>query len=406
MATFKFTAENKDSERYEETMEAADRFAVYAEIKNRGDRVVSVSEEGKQGLLAKLNNIDIFGGSVSIDERILLTKNLGAMMDAGLAVSRALAVMDRQTKNKALKSVLQGIMGSVKRGETLSSAFAKYPKVFSPLMVSMTRAGEESGSLAKSLKVVALQMERAHQLVKKVKGAMIYPGIVITVMIGIGILMLIYVVPTLTQTFKELNADLPPTTTFIINLSNFLVSHTVVSVGAIVLVFAGFISGARTKIGKRMIDFVTLKIPIINVIVKETNAARTARTLSSLLSAGVDVVLAITITREVVGNYYFQKVLTEAEGNVTKGDTLSAAFTNNEKLYPPLVGEMISVGEETGKVSGMLEEIAIFYEGEVEEKTKDLSTIIEPLLMVVIGGGVGFFAISMIAPIYSLSNSI
>ena len=405
MAQFKFTAENKEGERYEETIEAADRFAVYAEIRNRGDRVVAVSEEGKRGLLYAFTNFELLGG-ISTDEKILFAKNLGAMIDAGLALSRALSVMDRQTKNKKLKEVFAGLMGSVKRGDTFASAIAKYPKVFSPLFASMVRAGEESGSLAKSLKVVALQMERSHNLVKKVKGALIYPSIVITVMIGIGILMLIYVVPTLTQTFSELHTQLPPTTQLIITLSNFLVAHTILALSGMVAFVAVVIGALRSATGKRVVDTAILYIPVIGGIVRETNAARTARTLSSLLSAGVDVVLAITITRDVVQNHNFQKVLSQAEEAVTKGDALSKAFSENEHLYPALVGEMMAVGEETGKVSPMLEEIAIFYESEVEEKTKDISTIIEPMLMVVIGAGVGFFAVSMIAPIYSLSNSI
>lgn len=217
--------------------------------------------------------------------------------------------------------------------------------------------------------------------------------------------MLIYVVPTLTQTFKEAGAKLPAQTQLIINTSQFLVENTVLSIAGFIVLVSLLIAAARSPQGRRILSWVFLRVPVIRSIVQETYSARTTRTLSSLLSAGVDMLYAISIAREVVGNSYYQEVLREAEGEVQKGKGLSATFAKYPHLYPPLVSEMVAVGEETGRLSDLLKETATFYEDSVEQQTKDLSTIVEPALMVLIGGFVGFFAVSMISPIYSLSNS-
>jgi type IV pilus assembly protein PilC len=270
----------------------------------------------------------------------------------------------------------------------------------------MVRSGEEGGGLSDALNSLSTQLERSSNLTKKIKGAMIYPTIVIGVMFIIGILMMIYVMPTITATFIKMGVDLPMTTRILIFVSTFLTEHgLLVLAGAIALV-TGVVFLSRTVPGRYAIHFTMIHLPILGTLVKETNSARTARTLSSLLSAGVDVLGAIEITEDVVQNVYFKAVLRGAVKKVEKGSPLSESFIEHSDLYPILVGEMISVGEETGQISKMMSEVAIFYENEIEQKTKDLSTIIEPLLMVVIGAGVGFFALAMIAPIYSISDSI
>lgn len=405
MPQFHISAVTKDNSSYDETIEAPDRFAVYREIRERGDHLVNIKEEGERGMLAALN-FDITLSGISADEKVILTRNLAAMLEAGLTTSRALGVMEKQTKNKKLKSVLNSLINDVKRGSTLSAGLLKFKHIFSPLLISMVKAGEEAGKLSQSLRVVSTQMDRANRLRKKIRGALMYPSIVLIAMVGIGILMLIYVVPTLTQTFEELGTDLPATTQGVIAVSNFLSTHTLLSLGMLGAIVACFVYGLRTKAGQRAADWVTLHLPVISGLVKETNAARTTRTLSSLLSAGVEMVTSISITREVVQNSFYQKVLLEAEQGVVKGETLAEPFERAGTLYPPLVAEMVAVGEETGRLSKLLQETAEFYEESVEQQTKDLSTIIEPFLMLIIGAAVGFFAISMIAPIYSLSGSI
>jgi type IV pilus assembly protein PilC len=233
-----------------------------------------------------------------------------------------------------------------------------------------------------------------------------YPVVILVLMVVIGVLMMIYMVPTLTATFTGLGMDLPLSTRVIIGTSSFLVSYFIfVILGIILLVFLLTIA-FKTKKGQRLLDFVLLKSPIIGSITKQINAARTARTLSSLLSSGVDIVVASGVTQEVLQNSYYKEVLEEIQTSVQKGTTMSSVFLAHPNLYPIFVPEMVSVGEETGKTGEMLLNVALFYEDEVDQKTKDMSSIIEPVLMVFIGVAVGIFAISIISPIYSIGDNI
>ena len=405
MAHFSYTAEKGDGEVYKGLAEAKDRFELYSMVRREGGRILSVKEDH----INQLWSISYWNSrftTIKEYDKILMTRNLGAMVSAGLSLARALAVLERQTKNPRLAHTLSEVASSVRHGDTLHSSLARFPHVFSRLMIAMVRAGEEGGDLPGSLAVVSDQMERMNDLKKKIRGAMIYPCIILVAIFGIGILMMVEVVPTLASTFSEMGADLPAATKLVIGTSNFLVSHTVAAIVLVVGVVVGFIAIVRTKAGARGIDWILLQLPAIGGIVREINAARTARTLASLNSSGVDLLTSIEITREVVQNSYFQAILLEAQQAVGAGQPLSATFVRHEKLYPAFVGEMMAVGEETGSTAEMLKRLASYYEEEVNRKTKDMSTIIEPFLMVFIGGAVGFFAMAMISPIYSLSQHI
>jgi type IV pilus assembly protein PilC len=402
---FKYKAKRSSGEIYEATLEAEDKYGLYDVLRNEGSEMISYEEKGASFNfnLEKLNNLF---GRVKLQEKILFARNLGAMLEAGLSLSRALSVMERQTKNKKFKEVLVDISENINKGQTLAQSLEAHSKVFPPIFVSMVGAGEESGGLSEALKVISNQLEKTYKLKKKVRGAMMYPTIIVSVMIIIGILMLIYVVPTLTSTFKELEVDLPLSTRVVVGVSDFLAGNAILSLVIMVSAVIATWLLVRLPKGKRAFEFSILHIPVIGTLVKETNSARTARTLASLLSAGVEVVRSLEITGEVIQNSYYKEIIKEAEENIKKGRQISEVFSSNEKLYPVLVGEMIAVGEETGKLSGMLLQLAEFYESEVEQKTKDLSTIIEPFLMVIIGVVVGFFAVSMITPMYSLVSAI
>lgn len=405
MARFSYTAEKAGGEVYKGIATARDRFELYEIVRREGGRIISVAEEARAGVFSlRYWNSKI--STVPEYEKILFARNLGAMLGAGLSLARALAVIERQTKNARLASVVSELSSAVRRGETLHSALARFPHVFPKLFVAMTRAGEEGGQLSQALGVVSDQMERMYVLKKKIRGALLYPMIIVIAIIGIGVFMMINVVPTLAQTFAEMDAELPASTQAIIAVSNFLVKYTIVAGSLVVILFGGIYGFLRTELGSRIKDFVFLHIPLIGPIVKEVNAARTSRTLASLLSAGVDVITALDIVADVVQNSYFKRIIMQAKENVGKGEPLSAAFVRAEHLYPAFVGEMMSVGEETGQLTEMMKKLAIFYEDEVDRKTKDMSTIIEPFLMVFIGGAVGFFAVAMISPIYQLSENI
>lgn len=396
------TADGKEEKR---AIEAVSRFAVYEQVEKEGAMVVSLAEGGSGFTAPKWMNVQLTSG-IKIEEKITFTKNLSAMLTAGLTLSRALSVIERQSSNKNLKKITAELSEAVKKGDSFHDALAKHPAVFTKLFIAMTKAGEESGTLAESLKVVARQMDRSYTLSRKVRGAMIYPAVILFAIIVIGILMMVYVVPTLASTFEELGVELPTATKVIIASSEFMSSNVILVFGLLIAITASFVWFMRTKTGGNLILMASLKIPVIGTLVRETMSARAARAMSSLLSSGVEMLSAIQITEEVVGDNPFGKVVNEAGVRVKKGEAFSEAFTENSKLYPVFMGDMIAVGEETGKVSDMLSQVAEYYEQDVEDGTKDLSTVIEPMLMLVIGAAVGVFAVSMISPIYSLSSSI
>jgi len=408
MSKFTYEGEDQEGKNVTKTVTAADRYAVYDIARRDGDKVTSIEEVSGRSLgkMFNLEKINIMLSRVKDDELVMMTRNLGSMLKAGLTVTRALSVMERQSSNPKLKAILVRIAERINNGEQFHESLKESPEVFSDLYVAMIKSGEESGNLAESLQTLAIQMERSSSLTKKIKGAMIYPGIVMSVMVIIGILMMIFVLPEITGVFKDMKIDLPITTVLLINTSDFFANNTLLALAGLIGVVFGTIYFLKSKIGKIFSSWIVTRLPVVGAMAKETNSARTARTLSSLLNSGVDVIQAIGITGEVVQNVYYKKVLAEAQLRVEKGTPLSEIFVERTDLYPILVGEMILVGEETGQISGMLGELAIFYETEVERKTKDLSTIIEPIMMVVIGVVVGFFALAMISPIYSISDGL
>ncbi len=394
----------KDGEEREETRDFADKAALYAAVRGEGGSILSAEEVGSKKLPFRFS---LFGKRIKSQEVITFAKNLAVMIEAGLSVSRAISVLQKQSKNKNLITVLESINTSVNSGETLSKALEARPDIFSSLFVSMVKAGEESGKLSDSLRIISDQLEKSYTLSKKIKGAMIYPAVIITVMVVIGIVLMVYMVPTLTETFKGLNITLPLPTRIIIAISDFLRVNILLTFGSVLAIIFGFVAGLRTQRGQYMLDAITLHLPMIKTMAKEINAARTSRTLSSLISSGVDIVSALNITSDVLQNHYFKNLLNGAAKQVEVGELLSASLSNsNKNLYPVFVGEMLAVGEETGKMTEMLDNIATYYESEVDQKTKDLSTIIEPFLMVLIGIAVGIFAIAMMLPTYSLVDAI
>ncbi len=401
MPFYKYKTINSEGKETEDTKEFPDKGSLYAFVRRAGDTIVSAEETS-----GKKSKIKFFSLARKIKPTELITfaNNLAVMTEAGLAVSRALAIMIKQAKNKRFISILEDISSSINQGETLSRALEKHSDVFSNIFISMVAAGEESGKLAYSLRTIAAQLEKSNTLTKKIKGAMIYPSVIISLMVVIGIVLMVYMVPTLTATFLGLNIELPLPTRIIIAISDFMRENIIlVLLGFAALVF-GTITFLKTQKGSSLSDWAVLHMPIFGTMSKELNAARTTRTLASLVSSGVDIVEALSITSNVLQNSYFKEVVNESAKKVEIGELLSATLSNN--LYPIFVSEMLSVGEETGKMTDMLNNVATYYENEIDQKTKDLSTIIEPFLMILIGIAVGAFAIAMLLPTYSLVDAI
>ncbi len=408
MSLFKYKAVDKDGKEIDGQMPAKDKFELYHLLKNDGETVVSAKEIKEGAWNFSLENIlSLFGfGGIGTHDKIIFARNLGQMIEAGLPITRGLSIMERQAKKGKLREVLKNLNESISKGGTLSDSMKNYPKIFSNLFVSMVRAGEESGNLASSLRTVSDQMEKSFQLNRKIRGAMMYPAVIMCLMIVIGVLMMVYMVPTLTATFTGLGIKLPLATRMIIGLSDFLRGYFALVIIGTIIFIGLFVAGLRTPRGQKWLDFTLLRLPIVEEIVKQINTARTARTMSSLLSSGVDIVMAIDVTRDVLQNFYYKEIMDEIKMTVQKGAPISAVFTEHENLYPLFIGEMVAVGEETGKIGEMLLSVATFYEDEVDQQTKDMSSVIEPVIMVFIGVAVGFFAIAVLTPMYSLADAL
>lgn len=401
---FKYKIQTSDKKIVEGVKDSVDRFSLARELREGGSVPILIEEYKDKGNKSILS-FDVFGG-VSLSEKMIFTNNLSGMLVAGLSLTRALSILEKQSTNKTFNKILNSLTDEVNKGNTLSDGMAKYPKIFSGIFVSMVRAGEESGGLPQALSDVGTNLKKSYELSKKIKGAMMYPSIILGAIFIIAVLMMMYVVPTLTKTFKEFGGELPKSTQFVIWLSDTISQHTLLFLSVVAIIVLAFVFFAKSKSTQKYFDYIILRLPVIGNIAKEVNTARTARTLSSLLSSGVNMSKALSITGEVIQNIYYKDVVNRSIASIEKGNPLSTTFKEANKLYPVMMGEMMEVGEETGNMSKMLVDIANFYENEVNNKTKDLSTIIEPILMVFIGGAVGFFAVSMLSPMYSLMGNI
>lgn len=385
--------------------EAKDRFEVARTLRAEGYSVLSAEPVELSARGSGSYTLASYF-PVSVREKIVFAHTLGAMLKAGLPLARALSVAERQAVHAGFKKAVGQVAMAIGSGESLRTALTAHPRYFPRVFTAMVAVGEESGTLPESLEIVSEQMAKSYALRKKIRGALMYPAIVLIAMIGIGIFMLISVVPSMVASFAELGADLPTTTQFVIRLSDSLVSSPVTSLLLAIFVAVSFVWFLRTEWGRRGIQRFSLKIPGISVLVQQSNVGVMARTLASLVSAGVDMVEALSITADVVPNFLYAESLTRARDDVQKGVTLSSVFRADVKLYPVLVPAMAEVGEETGKFSDMLLNMAVFYEDEVDSATKNLSTIVEPVLMITIGIAVGFFALAMIEPLYSITEHI
>ncbi len=407
MPKYIYTAKNYNGETKGGEIIARDEKSLAQQLRSDGFLVTSISivkdDQSSGGINIKF--FDRFN-RVPLKEKMVFARNLSVMIGSGLTVSRAVSNLALQVEHKGFKKILEDIFEEMQSGKTLSEGFSKYPSVFDDLFINMVRVGEVAGNLDEVLKIVSVQLEKEHDLKGKVRGAMIYPTVVLLTMIIIGVVMLTYVLPQMMGVFKDLKTELPPTTKFLINASNVMRNNGL----AVAVVFIGLITFLnfflRQKVGKKTLSYFTVHVPIFSPIVKKVNCARFARIYSSLLKSGVSSVDALKIISNTLANYYYKKALLEGMEEIQKGIQLSTILLNHPDIFPMLVSQIVQVGEETGKTEIVLLQVAQYYEDEVDQVTKNMSAIIEPLLMVVIGVAVGFFAVAMLQPMYSLMDTI
>jgi type IV pilus assembly protein PilC len=401
-----YTAKNYSGEIKSGEAEVKSESELALELRSEGYVLTSSKElksEDKNKIKVKFLD-RIFG--LSIKDRLMFTRNLSVMVASGLPLTRAIKNLASQTKNKRFSDILNNIFNDIQTGLTFADGLSKYPGIFNELFVNMVRVGETSGNLEEVLKILADQLEKEHELMSKVKGALTYPAVIVVAMFGIGIIMLTYVLPKLTGIFTEMKVDLPKSTQFVIWLSDALRQHSFLFIAAFLVCAVSIKIFYGTVPGKKTFSFLAINTPLINNIVIKINCARFSRIYSSLLRSGVPVVESLRIVSRTLTNYYYKRTIEDSIEQVQKGVNLSKVIAKNTRAFPVLVSQMIEVGEETGKTEEILMKLAQFYEDEVTQISKNLSSIIEPILMIVIGSAVGFFAISMMQPMYSIMDNI
>lgn len=407
MPKFIYTAKSYSGQTKGGEIVAQDEKNVAQQLRSEGFLVTSINiiKEQEASSSGKKNFLDNFI-SIPLKEKMVFAGNLSIMVASGLTVSKAVSNLALQTENKSFKKVLLDVYEEVQSGKTLSDSLGKYIDIFGELFINMVKVGEAAGNLDEVLKIVAVQLEKENNLKSKVKGAMIYPAVILVVMFVIGVIMLTVVLPKLMGVFKDMDAKLPAMTQFIVDLSNLMRNNSLmVSVFLIGFgIFAQYFF--RQPAGKKFISWVGIKFYLFSPLIKQMNCARFARIYSSLLKSGVGAVEALRIISRTLTNHYYQEVLINSVEDIQKGVSLSAILEQHSDIFPILVSQIVQVGEETGKTEVVLLQLAEFYEDEVDQITKNMSAIIEPLLMVVIGTGVGFFAVAMLMPMYSMMDNI
>lgn len=343
---------------------------------------------------------------VKLLDKISFIKNLAVMIKAGLPVSKSLKILAVQTPNKKLSKIVTDIARSVEGGHSLADSIAHYPKVFSPIFVSMVRVGEVSGNLEQNLAYLADQLQRDYDLMSKARGALTYPIIVIVALAIVGFLMFTFVLPKLTSTFKDFNVELPLMTRFVISIVDVFAHWGILILFLMIGAMVALFYWRKTQSGKNVLHKMVFYMPIISGIVTKINQARFVRVLSSLIKSGMPIVQALEVSSNVVGNVYYQRVITNAASRVKIGSPMALAFKKEPKLFSNLVVQMMEVGEESGTTEVVLSEVANFYEAEIDQTMKNLSSILEPVIMMVIGAVVGFLAVALITPIYSITQNI
>src|SRR3989339_369777 len=355
----------------------------------------------------KLNNFfDAHLTRVPFVHKMLFIHHLQIMTKAGLSILTALKILSEQTENRKLRLVIAAAKQDVEKGQQLSEALSKSPTIFPPIYVSMRAAGESAGKLEDSLKNIYIQMHKNNELNSRIRGAMIYPAVILVAMGGVALEVVVFILPKLLVMFQEFNAQLPLPTRILIWITNFLLNYGLwVLAGLIIMVFV--IRWLLKKPSfRRAVHLFSLSLPIAGGIFKKVNLARFTLTLSSLLQSSIPIIEAVRTTADVQGNVIYKEQLIEAAETLKKGEPLSEILGRFPRTFPPMVTEMIMVGEESGQVELMLKEMSDYYSDEVDTIMRNFSTIIEPVIILILGLAVAGIAVAVIMPMYSLAQSM
>ena len=409
MPRFTYSSIDKNGKKITGSVEASSKSAASKILFEQKIRVLGIKEEKKGGF--DPNNIKIPGlssGKVKTKDLVIFTRQLSTMINAGVPLVRSLSTLQSQTENESFKEIMELVSRDVESGISFAEALRKHPQAFSPIYVNMVAAGEAGGILDDILKRLAIQQEKESSMRKKVKSASTYPTILMVITIGAFFGLMIFVIPTIGGIITDLggeDAELPPQTKAMIAISDFMIKQWYIMLAGMIGGVIAFKRWKNTKKGRYRWHAILLKIPVVKTIVSKVAIARFARTFASLMSSGVGVLDALQVTGAAIGNDVIEAELQSAAQEVKNGHQLSEPIAHSA-IFPPIVSQMLAIGEETGQIDTILLKVADFYEEEVDTVIDSLSSIIEPIMIVVMGGMVGLIAASVMGPIASLSQNI
>jgi type IV pilus assembly protein PilC len=401
MSTYVFKAMDLAGVKARGEIDADSKEAVSNQLKSRGMIVLDIADKHAS------REIELsFLKTVKAGELAVFSRQLATMISSGLSILRALYVLEEQTDNKFLKETVVQVRKDVEAGLSLSGAMESHPKVFNPLFVAMTRAGEAGGLLESALMQVADQLEKEASLRRQIRSAMIYPALVITFAVGVMMALVAFLVPVFAGVFKQFGGELPAITQVSVTMSHAVIGYWWAMFAGAGLATFSFIKWKKSKWGRPQWDRFRLRVPMkIGAIVQQVAVARWSRTLSSLMSAGVPLLLALEIVGKTGGNVAVEEAMDGVIASVKRGGTLAEPLSKTS-IFPTMVTHMVGVGEETGALDAMLGKVADFYEDQVEASVKALTSILEPIMIIVIGSIVGFIVVSMYMPMFTVYNHI
>ncbi|HSX48547.1 MAG TPA: type II secretion system F family protein [Candidatus Nanoarchaeia archaeon] len=406
MASYAYTARDKAGAIKKGSVFGNDRQTAAASLMEKGLVPILLKEEGAaaaSGLKFDLGRL--LKGKVKLQEKVVFSRQFATMINAGVPIVQALSILGEQTPSKTMKNVITELAKKVEGGATLASALAEHPTVFSPVYINMVKAGETGGILDQVLERLATQQEKDSEIVSKVRGAMIYPSVITVVTVGAFFFLMTVIVPKMGVIFEQFGTQLPAYTRVMLAISKGLTHYGLfIAIGGAAAVVA-LVRYHKTRRGKKVFDTIILRTPIFGAIVRKVNIARFARTFGSLMTSGIAVLDALNTTALALGNSVYRDELLQIAQDVKNGKTISAPLRAS-KNFPPIVSQMVLVGEETGQLDEILVKLAEFYEREVDAVVSNLTSIIEPLLIIIIGGMIGAIVIGILGPLGSLTNSI
>lgn len=410
MPTFQVTAKDKTGQEVQRTQEAASKDALVKSLREQGLYPMQIKEQ-KTSAVAKKSGKSFsfgFGKRVGLKDLTIFYRQFATMINAGVSLVRCLDVLEQQTSNVALKEIIRDIQSEVEGGATLSRAMTKYPRVFNELATGLVRAGEVGGVLDETLERLAGFVEKDLELRQKIKSAMTYPVLVMITAVVIVSVLVTFILPKFMQLFLDLGmteSDFPAPTRLLMNISHFFMDQWYIVIGIIVGLWIAIGRIKRTKTGKRYWDTIALKVPVFGSLNHKIAVSRFARTLSTLLSSGVPILQAMETVAGTVANDIMADAILLSRASIREGDTIAAPLAES-RMFPPMVVQMITIGEETGQLDAMLEKVAVFYEREVDAAVDSLTAAIEPIMIVCLGFVVGFIVISMFLPLIGVIQNL